>query len=74
MGEKIAIQPDPAASTEHLTSGGKRRHKRVNRGEQIRKYELVEELRVNELIDAKLPPPGQNLKQKERKIMGQNTD
>lgn len=68
------VSKDPSASTDHLTSRGKRRHRRVNKVLQTQTYELAVDLRANELIDTRNPSPGQNLKPKEVKIMGVNTE
>lgn len=69
MVEKI-FPIDPAASTEHLTPGGKHKRRKINRQEQIVRYEESVDRRANELIPTGVPPLGENIKRRIKKIIG----
>jgi len=70
MVEKI-IPVDPAASIDHLTPKGKRKHHRVDRTAQQVRYEAVTEARSSEVIPTGTAHmPGDNLVVKIRKIIG----
>lgn len=74
--EAKAAKPfaDPASSTEHLTPGGKHRHKRVNKDKQKIRYEQLVDDSASSLIPKDKPEPGDNLKVKPKPVIGIDND
>lgn len=65
---------DPSLNPDHLTPGGKRKKKQIDREEQQRRFEQTVEDHTSDIIPTELPVPGPNRKPRKRKIMGIDTD
>jgi hypothetical protein len=66
-----SLPRDPAGSGDHLTPDGKKKRPRIDRRAQIARHEQRVDDRANEVIPTETThQPGDNLKVKEKKVIG----